>query len=61
MRTLCLLGATGSIGQSTLNIVDQHPDRFRITALSAYQQVDKLIELCVRYQPKFACIVDEII
>lgn len=59
MRTLCLLGATGSIGQSTLNIVDQHPDRFRITALSAFQQVDKLIELCVRYQPKFACIVDE--
>ena len=59
MRNLCLLGATGSIGQSTLNIVDQHPDRFRITALSAFQQVDKLIALCVRYQPKFACIVDE--
>ena len=59
MRTLCLLGATGSIGQSTLNIVDQHPDRFRITALSAFQQVDKLIELCIRYQPTFACIVDE--
>lgn len=59
MRTICLLGATGSIGQSTLSIVDQHPDLFCITALSAYQQVDKLIQLCIRYRPKFACIVDE--
>jgi 1-deoxy-D-xylulose-5-phosphate reductoisomerase len=58
MRTICLLGATGSIGQSTLNIIDQHPERFRITALSANQQVDQLIALCVRYQPLYACIAD---
>ncbi len=59
MRNICLLGATGSIGQSTLNIIDQHPDRFSICALSAHSQVDKLIELCVRYQPEYACISDE--
>jgi 1-deoxy-D-xylulose-5-phosphate reductoisomerase len=59
MKSICLLGATGSIGQSTLDIIDQHPDRFRITALSAHQQVDQLIALCIRYQPLFACIVDE--
>ena len=58
MKTLCLLGATGSIGQSTLKLVDQHPDRFRITALSAHTQVDALIELCRRYRPVQACIAD---
>lgn len=58
MKSVCLLGATGSIGQSTLDIIDQHPDRFQITALSAHQQVEKLIALCIRYQPRFACIVD---
>jgi 1-deoxy-D-xylulose-5-phosphate reductoisomerase len=59
MKRICLLGATGSIGQSTLNIIDQHPDRFCISALSAHSQVDKLIELCIQYQPTFACITDE--
>ena len=58
MKTLCLLGATGSIGQSTLKLVDQHPERFRITALSAHTQVDALIELCRRYRPVQACIAD---
>ncbi|MFZ9363693.1 MAG: 1-deoxy-D-xylulose-5-phosphate reductoisomerase, partial [Arenimonas sp.] len=48
MKTLCLLGATGSIGQSTLKLVDQHPDRFRMGALSAHTQVDALIDLCRR-------------
>jgi len=59
MKRICLLGATGSIGQSTLNIIDQHPDRFCISALSAHSQVDKLIELCIQHQPAFACITDE--
>ena len=35
MKSICLLGATGSIRQSTLSVVDRHPDRFRINALSA--------------------------
>ncbi len=58
MRSLCLLGATGSIGQSTLKLVDQHPDRFRITAMSAHTQIDALIDLCRRYRPLQACIAD---
>ena len=58
MKNLCLLGATGSIGQSTLKLVDQHPDRFRISALSAHTQVDALIGLCRRYRPLQACIAD---
>jgi 1-deoxy-D-xylulose-5-phosphate reductoisomerase len=58
MKSLCLLGATGSIGQSTLKLVDQHPDRFRITAISAHTQIDALIDLCRRYRPLQACIAD---
>jgi 1-deoxy-D-xylulose-5-phosphate reductoisomerase len=59
MRRLCILGATGSIGQSTLKLVEQHPQRFQVAALSAHTQVDALIALCRRYQPNIACIADE--
>lgn len=59
MKSICLLGATGSIGQSTLNVVDKHPDLFRINAVSANSQVDALIDICIRYRPKSACIVDQ--
>jgi 1-deoxy-D-xylulose-5-phosphate reductoisomerase len=56
MKAVCILGATGSIGQSTLDIIIRHPDRFCITALSAHSQVDKLIQLCHRHHPRYACI-----
>ena len=56
MRHICLLGATGSIGRSTLDVIDRHPDRFRVQALSAHSQVDALLALCRRYRPEAACI-----
>lgn len=59
MRQLCILGATGSIGQSTLKLVDQHPDRFQVNALSAHSQVAALLDLCQRYRPALACIAEE--
>ncbi len=59
MKSICLLGATGSIGQSTLDIVERHPDRFRISALSANSQVDMLAELCLKHRPQYACIAQE--
>jgi 1-deoxy-D-xylulose-5-phosphate reductoisomerase len=59
MKSICLLGATGSIGQSTLDIVERHPERFRITAVSAHSQVDKLAALCLRHRPQHACIAQE--
>lgn len=59
MRRLCILGATGSIGQSTLKLVEQHPERFQVAALSANTQVDDLIALCRRFQPGIACIADD--
>jgi 1-deoxy-D-xylulose-5-phosphate reductoisomerase len=59
MKSICLLGATGSIGQSTLDIVERHPERFTVAALSAHSQVDKLAALCLRHRPQYACIAQE--
>ena len=51
MQNITIFGATGSIGDSTLDIVRRHPDRFRIYALSAQRRMKKLAELArQRYQ-----------
>ncbi|MBP6597749.1 MAG: 1-deoxy-D-xylulose-5-phosphate reductoisomerase [Arenimonas sp.] len=55
---IALLGATGSIGGSTLDVVARHPDRFRIGALSAHSRVDDLLALCARFRPDSAAIAD---
>src|SRR5438477_650814 len=59
MHRLALLGATGSIGASTLDVVAQHPDRFTVAALAAHRNWQKLGELCRRYQPALAVLLDE--
>ena len=56
MRRLTLLGATGSIGDSTLDVVARHPDRFVVTALAAHSNADKLAELCRRFRPAYAAL-----
>ena len=53
---ISLLGATGSIGASTLAIVDQYPDRFRVVALSAHNDVAGLVTLAKKYQPEVVAI-----
>jgi len=58
MRTLTLLGATGSIGASTLDVVARHPDRFRVAALAANTDWQKLAELCRRHRPQYAAMQD---
>ncbi|MBS1208037.1 MAG: 1-deoxy-D-xylulose-5-phosphate reductoisomerase [Proteobacteria bacterium] len=55
-QVLTILGATGSIGQSTLDVVARHPDRYEVFALSAYRQVSKLAELCRRFHPQCAVV-----
>jgi 1-deoxy-D-xylulose-5-phosphate reductoisomerase len=55
---VCILGATGSIGASTLDVLARHPDRFRVVALTAHSKVDQLVELCRRHQPELAAIGD---
>jgi len=58
-RNISLLGSTGSIGQSTLDVVSRHPDHYRVHALSAYSRVDKLFEQCQRFKPRIAVLGTE--
>ncbi|MGC1818710.1 MAG: 1-deoxy-D-xylulose-5-phosphate reductoisomerase, partial [Casimicrobiaceae bacterium] len=57
-RRLTLLGATGSIGDSTLDVVTRHPDRFEVVALAAHRNAGKLLELCRRHRPRVAALHD---
>ena len=58
MRNVAVLGATGSIGGNTLDVIARHPERFRATVLSAHRQVEALVALCVRHRPQLAVIAD---
>ncbi|MHB8252233.1 MAG: 1-deoxy-D-xylulose-5-phosphate reductoisomerase [Acidiferrobacter sp.] len=53
-----ILGATGSIGVSTLKVLALHPERFRVIALSAYRQVERLGEQCLAFRPAMAVVPD---
>ena len=59
MQSLTVLGATGSIGASTLDVVARHPDRYRVFALSGHRRVDELARLCVRFTPRYAVATGE--
>lgn len=61
MQNVTVLGATGSIGVSTLDVIRRHPDRYRAFALCANSQLDKLYQQCVEFQPRFAVLRDEIL
>lgn len=53
-RVLTILGATGTIGVNTLDVVARHPDRFEIFALTGATQVERMVEQCRSHRPKFA-------
>jgi 1-deoxy-D-xylulose-5-phosphate reductoisomerase len=57
-RNVSILGATGSIGDSTLDVIARNPDRFRVVALTARRNVDKLAELCARFDARLAVIAE---
>ncbi|MFZ5540923.1 MAG: 1-deoxy-D-xylulose-5-phosphate reductoisomerase [Pseudomonadota bacterium] len=54
-----ILGATGSIGASALDVIERHPQRFRVDAVTAQTSVDALLDICARHRPKFAVVADE--
>lgn len=56
MQSITILGATGSIGVSTLDVVARHPDRYRVFALTAHGKVDELAEQCRRFRPERAVV-----
>lgn len=58
MKNLTILGSTGSIGVSTLDVVARHPDKFSVIALSAHSRVEDLYKQCVLFKPKFAVMHD---
>ncbi len=58
MQSLTVLGATGSIGGSTLDVVARHPDRYRVFALSGRERLDRLAELCTGFTPRYAVVDD---
>ncbi|MGB5854937.1 MAG: 1-deoxy-D-xylulose-5-phosphate reductoisomerase [Oceanisphaera sp.] len=60
MQTLTILGASGSIGQSTLAVVRQHPEQFSLFALSANSNVVRMLADCVEFAPRFAVMTDNI-
>jgi len=59
LRTVTVLGSTGSIGDSTLDVLAQHPQRFAVYALTARTSVQKLFDQCQRFQPRFAVMACE--
>ncbi|MEO7477974.1 MAG: 1-deoxy-D-xylulose-5-phosphate reductoisomerase [Lysobacteraceae bacterium] len=59
MRHIAVLGATGSIGASALDVIARHPDQFTAAVLSADARVDDLIALCARFRPRHAVIARE--
>ena len=58
IKNIALLGATGSIGLSTLDVIARHPDKYRAGALSAHSKVDDLLGLCAKFKPDVAVIAD---
>lgn len=57
-QQVTVLGSTGSIGISTLDVIARHPERFGVYALTASTSVDTLYEQCCRFQPRYAVMVD---
>jgi 1-deoxy-D-xylulose-5-phosphate reductoisomerase len=58
IQNVTILGSTGSIGVSTLDVLARHPDRYRVFALSGHRQVERLAEQCRRFQPAFVAVPD---
>lgn len=54
LQQVTILGATGTIGLQTLDVISQHADRFQVFALTANRNIDGLFDLCCRYSPKYA-------
>ena len=57
-QVLTILGSTGSIGESTLDVVSRHPEKFRVFALAGHKQVEKLAVQCRTFSPEYAVVAD---
>lgn len=57
-KQVAILGSTGSIGMNTLDVIRNHPDRFKVVALTAGKQIEKLAEQCAEFKPAIAVVSD---
>ena len=57
-KQIAILGSTGSIGVNTLDVIRAHPDRFRVVALTAGKQIERLAEQCAEFKPLIAVVSD---
>ena len=55
-RQVVILGSTGSVGSSTLEVIARHPGRFKVVALTAHRQIDALFDQCIAFQPQYAVV-----
>ena len=58
VQRLAILGSTGSVGSSTLDVVARHPERFEVVGLTAYQRTDVLIDQCRVFKPRRVVLPD---
>jgi len=58
MQGISVLGATGSVGMSTLDVLARHRDKYRVVALTAYRDHERLLAQCLEHRPRFAVLVD---
>jgi 1-deoxy-D-xylulose-5-phosphate reductoisomerase len=59
MQQITILGATGSIGASSLDVISQHPTQYSIYAVTANTNVEKMLSICLQYQPQYAVMSDK--
>ena len=59
LQQITVLGATGSIGVSTLDVVARHPERYSVFALSGNTKVSVLAEQCRKHRPRYAVVMDD--
>lgn len=59
MKSLTILGATGSIGVNTLAVISEHPTRFNVIALTAHDNIDLLFQQCLKFNPTYAVVGSE--
>lgn len=59
MKNITILGSTGSIGVNTLDVINRHPDKFKVFALTGASQVQLMLKQCIQFTPQFAVMVNE--
>ncbi|MFR6473510.1 MAG: 1-deoxy-D-xylulose-5-phosphate reductoisomerase, partial [Turicibacter sanguinis] len=59
MKNIYLLGATGSIGTQTLDVIRQHPDKFRLVAFSAGRNIQLTQAIIEEFQPSYVSVISE--